>query len=110
MFSKKERLTRAAFTEYFKTGKRLHSDVATLIYQPCPTTHVAVVVGKKVLKKAHERNAARRRIYGVLYRTLKKSNQTGVYIFLTKPTFTSLTKKQQQEAVQNLLKRITLSK
>lgn len=110
MFNKQQRLTRPEFDEFFKTGKRHHSDVLTLIHTIHPNTHIAVVVGKKVAKKSHDRNTLRRRVYGVVYRELKNNPQTGVFIFLTKPSFASLTKKQQREAVQNLLKRITLPK
>lgn len=109
MFNKQQRLTRAAFAAVFKSGTRYHSDSLTLIHEPQDTTHAAVVVGKKVAKKAHDRNSLRRRIYGVAYQILKKCNQGGVFIFLTKARFATLTKKQQREAVQNILKRITLS-
>lgn len=109
MFKKSERLTRPQFETFFKTSKRFQTDTITCLYSPFAMTHASVVVGKKVAKKAHDRNSIRRRIYGVAYRQLKKEQRTGVYIFLTKPAFTSLTKKQQLESVQNVLSRITMS-
>jgi ribonuclease P protein component len=109
MFKKSERLSRVQFDSFFKSGRRINSNHLTLSYHVFPQRHIAVVVGKKVAKKAHERNALRRRVYGVSYRELQKGEQKGVFIVLTKPTFASLTKKQQQEEVQKLLSRITLS-
>lgn len=109
MFKNSERLSRGGFDTYFKTGKRIQGPHLTLIYQAAKQRHVSVVVGKKVFKKAHDRNQLRRRVYGVLYRTLTQNNQTGVFIVLTKPSITSLTKKAQIDAVQKLLSRITLT-
>lgn len=109
MFKKAERLSRSQFDTFFRSGKRVQTENLTGVYAPHPARHIAVVVGKKVAKRAHDRNAIRRRVYGVLYRMLSSAETTGVFIVLTKPNFTSLTKKQQREAVQNIFKRITLS-
>lgn len=109
MFKKSERLTREQFEEFFKKGKRFQTETITCLYTPLPQTHVAIVVGKKVAKKAHDRNLIRRRAYGAAYRRIKKEKYKGVYIFLTKPSFASLTKKQQLESVQKVLSRITMS-
>lgn len=109
MFKKKERLSRKQFDGFFTSGTRYHSPTLTLIHVQHDARHIGVVVGKKVAKKAHERNALRRRVYGVLYRLLNATQTMGVFIILTKPTFASLTKQEQREAVQNIVKRITLS-
>lgn len=108
MFKKTARLTRTQFTTYFKNGKRFHTPECTLLYTPLAQTHAAVVVGKKIYKKAHDRNQLRRRLYGVLYRQLKNQPSTGVYILLPKPAITSLSKAAQRTVVQNLLNRITI--
>ena len=80
MFKKSERLSRAQFDTFFRSGKRIQTEKLTLIYSPYPTRHIAVVVGKKVAKKAHERNMIRRRLYGVMYRMLQTSDTRGVFI------------------------------
>lgn len=108
MFNKQARLNRTQFDHFFKIGKRVHTPELTLIYAPHEQTHAAVVVGKKVARKAHDRNLLRRRVYGALYRTLQNTKETGVYILLTKPSFKALTKKEQIEKVQNLLNRISI--
>lgn len=109
MFSKENRLTRPAFEKHFKTGKRFHAEALTAIYSPSPHIHISVVVGKKVAKKAHERNIIRRRVYGASYRYLKKEEISGTYIFIAKPGLIKLTRKDQNKSVQKLLNRITLS-
>jgi ribonuclease P protein component len=109
MFAQSERLSRATFDTYFQSGKRIQSPFLTLVYTPHTERHASVVVGKKVAKKAHERNHIRRRVYGVLYRELVKNDVRGVFIVLTKPAFASLNKKEQREEVQKILSRITLS-
>jgi ribonuclease P protein component len=88
----------------------MHSPDLTLIYTPLPETHTAVVVGKKVARKAHDRNKIRRRLYGAMYRTLQTTKQTGVYILIAKPTIAALSKQEQIDRVQNILNRISITR
>lgn len=85
MFKKRERLTKKDFDTYFKSGRRIHHPLFTLVYTPHEEFHGAVVVGKKVSKKAVERNKIRRRVYSALYTQYKEQNLHGVFIILTKP-------------------------
>lgn len=85
MLKKKERLTKKEFDRFFATGARKHNDLFTLIYKTDPSFHGAVVVGKKVHKRAVDRNLLRRRIYSILYRLSRDQGLKGVYIILTKP-------------------------
>lgn len=86
MFSATERLSRPAFTEYFKTGRRYQTPALTLIYLPFSQLLVSTVVGKKVSKLAVGRNRLRRRIYASMRRSFTALNVTsGVYIVITKP-------------------------
>jgi ribonuclease P protein component len=105
MLKKHQRLTRSEFETYFKQGKRFHSEHLTLIYLPHSSFHAAVVVGKKVSKKAVERNHIRRRVYALLY-TKKQAHATGIIIALIKPSFTSLTKQQAKTQTENLIGRV----
>ena len=93
MLAKPQRLSRVQFSSFFKSGKRKHNDVATLVCTPYPTFHASVVVSKKVSKKAVDRNKIRRQIYSQLY-MLKKQGGTGVCIVLVKPGFVTLARKQ----------------
>lgn len=108
MLRKAERLTRAEFTEFFKRGQRSNSPHLQLIYTPYKSLHGSVVVSKKVAKKAHDRNALRRRVYDQVRRELH-GKCTGVFILLLRPSFASLSKIEQRESVQKMLARITMS-
>lgn len=85
MLKKKERLTKKEFDRFFASGARKHGDLFTLIYKTDPGFHGAVVVGKKVYKRAVDRNQLRRRVYSILYRLSRDQGLKGVYIILTKP-------------------------
>lgn len=99
MFKKRERLTRAEFSDYFATGRRYHGPYTTIIYLPHPTRKTAVVVGKKVAKHAVKRNTLRRRVYAVLRQVLDAAGVTGVFIVLVKPAITNLPRTQAAAAV-----------
>lgn len=66
MLSKKERLSRETFNRFFVSGKRFNTDSLTLVYTPHPTLHVAIVISKKVAKKAVARNKLRRQLYALV--------------------------------------------
>ena len=105
MLSKSNRLSREEFSKYFKTGKRTHSPVATLITASSEVFHGAVVVSKKVNKKAVKRNTLRRRAYSQLYNAFKIKNK-GVYILILKPPFNNLTRKQQHQEIKDLIEEV----
>lgn len=102
MLAKTQRLNRIEFTKHFTAGKRFHSPVATLIVSPHSTFHGAVVVSKKVSKKAVERNTLRRRAYAQLYQ-LSKNNVSGVYILILKPAIKALARTKQHQAISELI-------
>lgn len=106
MLAKKHRLTREEFSKYFKTGKRINSPIATLIISHHPSFHGAVVVSKKVHKKAVKRNTIRRRAYSQLYNQFK-NKKSGVYILIIKPNIMSLTKKQQHQKIAELIEQVS---
>ena len=105
MLKKKERLKRKEFDEVFARGKRLHSPIVQLIYAPSDTFHGAAVVGKKVYKKAVDRNSLRRRLYGLLYTVLRPASPLGTYILIAKPQIAQLPRKEVQTAVRELLEK-----
>ena len=93
MFSAKQRLSRPAFTQYFKTGKRFQTPALTLIYTPSAPFGVSTVVGKKVSKLAVGRNRLRRRLYAGMRWTFDASGvTTGAYIIIAKPTAATYTR------------------
>jgi len=104
MLAKVERLSRAEFVAFFKSGKRIHTNHLTLVFSPHPTFHGSVVVSKKVSKQAVTRNTIRRRIYSEL-RTLR-TVRVGVYIVMVKPSLNTLTKKEMQVEISALIERM----
>lgn len=103
MLKKKERLTKKEFDRFFSSGKRAHSPLLTLIHSSNSEFHGAVVVGKKVFKKAVDRNRLRRRLYNILYRLSLENNLQGVYIILTKPVSGGASFSQLKEQLQKLI-------
>lgn len=86
MLAKKERLTVAAFNEAFRNGQRVHGQHVQLIYAAGDSFQAAAVVGKKVYKKAVDRNRLRRQMYAVLAGWHKQHKVSGVFICIAKPT------------------------
>jgi len=93
MLSKQQRLDRKQFTAFFKIGRRKHGEYLTIIFLPSQTLKAAVVVGKKVFNKAHDRNGLRRRIYAWLF-DLSLKGITGTVVVIVKSTVKALTKAQ----------------
>jgi len=106
MLKKKERLTKKEFDRFFSLGRRYHSSALSLIYSPTLEFHGAVVVGKKVYKKAVDRNRLRRRLYNIIYRTSREKNLKGVYIVLTKAPATNMGFSELKATLENLLNNI----
>lgn len=93
MLKKSQRLTRKEFDAVFKTGKRSHFPHLTVVYESSEEFHTSVVVGKKVAKSAVKRNLLRRRVYDRVRRSMQKEGVKGMYLFLVKPSYTSLSRK-----------------
>ena len=106
MLKKANRLNNTLFAKYFAQGKRIHSENLTTVFSPNEGFLCAVVVGKKIYKKAHERNLLRRRIYTMVREVAKNKTVKGVYIFLVKPTVKNLTKKQFKDFISEEVGRI----
>ena len=104
MLSKTNRLTRKEFDLYLKGGKKYHFPHCSISHTPhSESFHGAVVVGKKVAKRAVERNKLRRRIYALLYRLVKVEQKAGVYIVMIKPSFASLPRKVAAQEITNAI-------
>lgn len=106
MLKKKERLTRKEFDRSFSIGKRIHGPNIQLIYAQSPSFHCSVVVGKKVYKKAVDRNRLRRRIYALVYHYHKTHTLDQTCILIAKPTVKTLTAPLLKEEVTSLLEKV----
>ncbi len=106
MLKKSQRLSRVEFDQCFKAGRRFHSPNLQCIYCPSPDFHGSAVVGKKVFKKAVDRNKQRRRIYAALYRVRCQQSLHGVYILIAKPSAKSVGYKTLSVEIVDLVGRI----
>lgn len=106
MLTKKQRLSKKEFDYVFVNGRREHSPALQLIYTPGDSFHGVVVVGKKVYKKAVDRNKLRRRLYGVLYRMHTQQNFSGTYILIAKPGIKEVTKANFSKAVESIIEKV----
>lgn len=89
-------MNRLLFSRVFSFGKRHHTPHFQTIYQDGAPAF-SIVIPKKVLKKATDRNALKRRISGVLE---EMSLDTGRYIFIAKKPITTLTHAELADAVR----------
>ncbi|MCB9811513.1 ribonuclease P protein component [Candidatus Nomurabacteria bacterium] len=107
MLQKQQRLTTKEFDHYYQTGRRLHGQYVGIIYNPSDEFHGAVVVGKKVFSKAHDRNRMRRRLYGILYAQKVAKSAKGVYIVLVKPTAKNAPYQAVRDELTSLLTKLS---
>ncbi|MCB9810739.1 MAG: ribonuclease P protein component [Candidatus Nomurabacteria bacterium] len=106
MLKKTSRLNSASFNTLLAQGRRLHNMYSTVIYAPATSFACVVVVGKKIFKKAHDRNRLRRRVYAVISRLVADKKPTGAYIVLIKPNIKELTKNEVIEVIKKEVGRV----
>ena len=99
MLKKIERLDQRQFAEYFSKGRRNHNTYTTIVTLPHQQFLSAVVVGKKVAKKAHDRNRLKRQGYSIVEKIKAERNSKGVYIIILKPAVAKLTQKALREVL-----------
>ncbi|HCC05560.1 TPA: ribonuclease P protein component [Patescibacteria group bacterium] len=105
MLKKKQRLSRADFTNLLKKGKRLHSPYFSLLYMGAQETKCGLVVGKKIAKKATMRNKVRRQIYAIFGENLTVLSKVHCAL-LTRPNITSLTYFELKMEIEKLIKNL----
>lgn len=108
MFKKTQRLSQTEFANYFKIGTRHHFKHLLVITAPAAKRKVAVAVGKKVAKRAVQRNVLRRRIYATVREMLDEREYQGVLIVIPKPAYQTLPRKTAEvllrQAIAEVLK------
>lgn len=104
MLPKRERLGRKDFTTFFRSGRRYHNELFTLIHSPHSTFHGSVVVPNKIEKGAVKRNTLRRRVYDILRRTAVRTS--GVYIVLLKKPAVAASYTVLKESLESLLDKV----
>lgn len=106
MITKKERLNKKAFNRSFSKGVRIHTSSLVCIYQKSNQQQVAVVVSKKIARRAVVRNKIRRRVYNGVRAVCAKEQCTGVYIFLVKKSILPKTYQEICAELQTVLAKV----
>lgn len=107
MLGKSERLSRALFSTYFRSGTRFQSPHLTVVYTPAPTPKGAVVVPKKVARRAVTRNKLRRRLAHTLTESGVFTTYPGVYIIIAKAGSPQCPRRELRTELMQLLARIS---
>lgn len=100
MLPTKNRLKREDFNT-LKGGKRTVTEHFSCTSYPSPLLKVAVVISKKVAKRAVDRHLLKRRIHSVIH---KKSPPAGVYNIYARKNSPTLTYAHIEEEIATLLR------
>lgn len=107
MFSKQFRIAAKEFNSLIKGGVRMHSPSLMLQFVSGDLYKFAVVVPKKVFKKAVDRNKVKRVLYGYLKKAYTEELlATGMYILVLKKPANQKTLQEIKNEVQGLLDRV----
>lgn len=111
MFPAAQRLRRDEFAAVFASGARFHHRYCTVLYRPQASLQVAVVVGKKVARKAVDRNRLRRRVYALVRRfgDARPNVLSGGFIVILKPAAMAATPQELHVAITEMFAQITNS-
>ena len=106
MLPKKNRITRAVYNDLFKKGKNLFSPLFSVKYtEDKSEKRFSVVIPKKVLSLAHDRNSLRRLTYDIIH-DLLSDFKTGHYIFIFKKNTGESKKEDLITEVKSIIKKI----
>lgn len=101
MLPREKRLARGDF-ENIQKKNRVHSEYITLITSPSETPKTAVIISKKTLHKAVDRNRLKRRLFDIID---SEHQPGGYYLFYAKRGLDKLSPDELRAEVQSLLKK-----
>lgn len=106
MLPKKNRISVELFDTIGKSGKRISSPFFSFAYslENAKIPRFAVVVGKKKLPHAVDRNTIRRKIYNILNSHLADIKPVYGIFYLQPISFTAPSEKLEEEIIQILTK------
>ena len=105
MLAKKNRLTTKKFQEVFKKGEVIHTPLfmGRKMFSVDKNSHFAVVVSKKIARRAVDRNKMRRRVYAEIENILPNISPPIQMIIFLKKEVANLTKKDFRKQLQKYL-------
>ena len=105
MISTQQRVTKRLFSESFSNSKIASNDYLTLRYKGFSgeLSKISVVVSKKVLQKATDRNTLKRRLYDIVLNLVKKTEKPYVLMVFPKKGATTLPFSVLQKETKDLL-------
>jgi ribonuclease P protein component len=106
MISQKQRISRGEFQSLLKKGRSFHSPLFSLsISKDVPGERFAVVVSKKVAKKAVRRNKLRRWAYSILQKHQDSIFSDVACIFFYKKTPEDISFQDVEKQIVDVLKK-----
>lgn len=112
MLPKRQRVTRALFSDIMSRGKVFHSAIATLRILPIKnasylrhTGAFSIVVSKKVARRAVARNTLRRRAYRALSSVFEKMQNPHIGVFFLKKNAQELVFGELENEFETLLRK-----
>ena len=106
MLPKRQRVTRAFFSDIMSRGKVFHSKAATLRILPTTNTSAfSVVVSKKIARRAVVRNTLRRRGYRALGNIFEKMQNPYMGAFFLKKNTQELAFEELEHEFEVLLRK-----
>jgi ribonuclease P protein component len=109
MLPKQNRLPRTAFSMVLKTGFRIHSPDITCVSVKTtdPVSRFAVVVSKKIAKRAVDRNRIKRLVREAIHHLLPAMKSGFDCVFITKNNFAEKEESVVEKDIKGLLVKIT---
>lgn len=107
MFSRSCRMNTRIFKEEYTHSQKVFSPFFRLAFVPKTDSRFAVVVPKKITKKAFARNRQRRRIYAVLRSLYQRGNMmSGFYFFFVQQDISSLSVQELEQEILSVYNKI----
>ena len=110
MITRLQRIPRQDFSQFSHSRIQVRGTYHTVVYSISPTNRGAVVVSKKVAKKAVDRNRLRRRAYATLAAFWAAETVPGAYIVYYKSGVLSASRAVLRTELLDLLARIPKSR
>jgi ribonuclease P protein component len=107
MILSNKKLSRRECDELFLRGKKIVGNYVKITYEMNDiSSQNTVIISKKILKKAHDRNRCKRRIRSLLNYIVKTYNVTGIYIVSIQKDIRSVPYELLQDDVLTLMKKV----